>query len=1760
MPEAAKQQSNPFSTGGGGVNFETRVQAAFTVLMLSGRLAPCLPPFPITKIKLQGRYAGFNTDDFIVFAKQPDTDREARLLAQIKHDVSITAKDQTFAEVIQSTWNDFKDESFNLSTDALALITGPLSATDIHDVRPILEWARHSANEEEFFAKINTSNFSSAAKRKKLEAFKTHLKTANGEMDVSDGQFWEFLKAFHLIGYDLDTESGSTLSLLHSLIAQYSNESAPSLWKNIVEEVQGFNQTAGTITLETLSEGIRTAFSTVSFSSWSSDITKLKEHSNYILGGIRTTIGGLHIEQPDIFSELLGLTETSSFIFVSGERGSGKSSLIREFSDYISKSAPISPIFCLRTEDLEQSHLNNVFSAMGLRSSLSDIEAGFALMPKKYLTIESLEKLLELDKTTAFTDLLQLLSKHQGWTVIATGRDYAYQQITFNYLQPFGVNFKTLTLSGFSNDQVQNLCGRLEPLQKISENPKLKPLLKSPFFADLAYRVLQTGTEFTSQDGEKEFRIAVWQNVIAKEQDRANGMPLKRKQAFINIAVSRAKQMVYGVPEADFDGDAVFKLEEDNLVRRDSTNDLVSPSHDVLEDWALDQYIEDAYRKDSGKIQDFLDAIGHEPAINRAFRLWLHQKLRCGENVDDFVSFVLTSQDIQSYWQDETIAAILQGDNPDKFLSSLKDRLFLDDGKLLKRFCFILRIACQTPDPTFISKLKQSDDSSLVDALLLRPYGQGWKAIICFLFENRDSLFEDLIPHVTAVLNNWSSLLNLNEDLPLPAREAGLLALHLLAPLKESYRDNGDRKKLLSIIIKTIPAIHEDFLSLLNTDVFADQADSLADQEEVIPSDVNKNKELEERLQAMGTNQEELLQPILDDDSDDDFRRSHRLNYVEEFCKMAFQGVEAAFFCKYDPDTLIKLALFEWLVTESSNSNGSRHINGRNVAGCFGLHAHNDSFSPASGAKGPFKSLLDFHSRKGLDFILHFLNITADKYAHSTLDTPEQSHYLRIRNSEPLIEQVNIHLNDGSLISQYCSSRLWTAYRNCSLGSYVPTLLMCALMALENWLIAYVEHFEANQIELLFEYILRSSNSVMSTAVLASVATGFSLKVGKAALPLLRTAELYHMDRERTIHECGGNEIDWHRSSFDPLSELYSAERRTAALRPWRKEHLEMLVVRLQFSEWRDEALAAIDLLRASEPQDETMRFLLHRIDSRGWKPVEDQENNRIIFEPEGLEPDLKDIQQQTQEMMQVQNRFSTLCVWSRKTFKNEPLETEYYATWHEALAETKELFEELKAGAVSNLAAMYFGGIVTAAAVFVRDYSSELNKEDVLWCAQLIIQAVMANADSDNSTAIVDATDHDGAAAAASILPILLDFVSEKQEEFIVKKLIAIALTHVNENVRHKAAAGIRNHLWKRDSEFAQKCIIGALEYARFEQDQDNQFVKRRIYSLEGADKEAEITKLQERKDEFRERFANGEISGELEKITLQAYSHWYLLSPCLMIPDGSRESSHIKLLSNILNLSFESEQQEHTYSSERDKNLEIHYKIRLAFIERFAKHIFCLQDLNFQPYLEYLITGCDIAPEFIDYLALQVAVIAERANKKEVYWQLWKELSQKLQKLAISLAASESRSRHQDSMRKLIRNMLCAHTRWQKVDYENQDIVLGKDLLLEFVTNAGNNPDVFEALASLMYHFRSIFFELGIHILSKHQREQGGTRLFSGRNTAFYLERAIQHFLQVDQVGLLSRNLHESCLVLLNAIVETASSRAYYLRQHLIRSRKIL
>jgi hypothetical protein len=256
-----KRLSSPLCTGSAGPNFEAQVQASFVALMLSGGHAPCLPSWPITQIKLQGKIDGFDTDDLVVFVNDSNTNERRKLLAQIKRSVSIRLGDRELGEVMQAAWSDFNNARlYTKGKDQIALITGPLNATDARVLPWLLNHARSTNTPDEFYRDVNTALFSPTESVSKLETIRHHLKIANGGVKVPDALLYDFLKNYHILGYDLGNEYGVILSLLQSLIAQFETLDSKLVWARIVDIVHIRNQHSGTLTRENLPEDLRKAF------------------------------------------------------------------------------------------------------------------------------------------------------------------------------------------------------------------------------------------------------------------------------------------------------------------------------------------------------------------------------------------------------------------------------------------------------------------------------------------------------------------------------------------------------------------------------------------------------------------------------------------------------------------------------------------------------------------------------------------------------------------------------------------------------------------------------------------------------------------------------------------------------------------------------------------------------------------------------------------------------------------------------------------------------------------------------------------------------------------------------------------------------------------------------------------------------------------------------------------------------------------------------------------------------------------------------------------------------------------------------------------------------------------------------------------------------------------------------------------------------------------------------------------------------------
>jgi len=743
-----------------------------------------------------------------------------------------------------------------------------------------------------------------------------------------------------------------------------------------------------------------------------------------------------------------------------------------------------------------------------------------------------------------------------------------------------------------------------------------------------------------------------------------------------------------------------------------------------------------------------------------------------------------------------------------------------------------------------------------------------------------------------------------------------------------------------------------------------------------------------------------------------------------------------------------------------------------------------------------------------------------------------------------------IRANDGTQISLFASPHLWKGYRG---HSTVPYLLQCALMALENWLVEYVESPPPkSELTWIYEYILKSSNSVLTTAVLASIAVGFPKQVGSAAYPLLKCTNLYTLDLIRQLEERGSQEINWFAMRFDPWSEFFAEERKNSALKPWRGESLEALLVKFQFiEEHRSSAYEIIDELSALAEAGEStsLKFLVHRVDTRNWEAVPDEENNRIIFQStQPLSEDLQQAQREHQEIHAHDFSVQRLYLWSRKKFENNETSSSGLIGVDEAIADARKILDILIKGEVGRFETMALGAITTTAAVAVRDYFDALSAEDVNWCLEVITQVIHLNSDDSGDHMAVDATDSNGAVACAYVLAKLLELELDPEPREEIYYAIATAITHVNIHVCASAAKGIRDYLWSMDESFANSCISGALEFARFELTHCTS-----VRALPSSDPDTPPSEWSALVSEFREKIIRAEFEFSPSEITPESHSLWRIHIPILMLPLGNYRDNHINLLHKTVSIVYDNENEQKKRSSNR--SLRLNHDVTVAIQNCLAEHVIASKNDNFKPIRDLLLAGCQQAPSFIYLVKLRFDTAMEQQSDYEGMWELWCLLEAQLHEIALN-AVYTPYSGLQNDLNIFLRGMLYSDEVYQKHPNRIKAIRTGAQYLLEFCRRSACNSLVFESLCSLMYQFPDLFFDRGIHILAAEYRKNTSI-LTSQGNSAYCLEMAIAKLFKLTDK--LSLKMYEACLDLLTGIIETGSARAYYLRESLIRTRRV-
>lgn len=536
-------------------------------------------------------------------------------------------------------------------------------------------------------------------------------------------------------------------------------------------------------------------------------------------------------------------------------------------------------------------------------------------------------------------------------------------------------------------------------------------------------------------------------------------------------------------------------------------------------------------------------------------------------------------------------------------------------------------------------------------------------------------------------------------------------------------------------------------------------------------------------------------------------RREDRL--ADEFADLAVATLTSAFAARDVPGTVTDILRARLLLQRVSKGSLNDYSAASDVDECFGFRSHlRGDFFPASALQGPFHTLFQHHPRLALDFVLEMANHAGTWYGERRWPGHDLER----------AERLTIDVPGHGPVEQWANWRLYGLYRGMTVGPYP---LQSALMALETWLLRMATS-ESAPLEDWLLHALRSSNNVAVTAVVASVCIAHPARAGRAALAVLSHHDLVADDRARMAHESHASvEL---LTGLNPAHGIYENERKTANALQHRREDLEALAIRLQFTPLRDDVWALIDRHRAAaadggDEEAQLWRLALHRMDVRGFRVADEQPpaseattaQGRLVAVTTGaLEPDLQQIVNANGERMRVVNRHLRLqqrahAAWENRTGPEA-------AEWRDLLSEAQRLAQE-----DAGMERWVRGGPGLTAAICLRDRLTALTPDALAWCVAQVARELTEQARGDDEPESAHSRLFGPDRAAAAVLPLVAARVPDLLPDAV--DLLAHTLAHRVIETADYAYSGAGAFLGRGDDDLALRCAAAAVGAAEVEE-----------------------------------------------------------------------------------------------------------------------------------------------------------------------------------------------------------------------------------------------------------------------------------------------------------------------------------------------------
>ncbi|WP_406834020.1 AAA family ATPase [Pseudomonas asiatica] len=1528
--------SSPAATGGAGVYFEQHVQAYWLAQLLVRSIPPILTDRGVTELHFQTEHLGFNTDDFLVVCER-DGEAPAQLVGQVKRNLTISAADDECKKAVGDFWKDFKKaDPFNPQYDRFVLVTLRGTNTLLENFSGLLDCARAACDGNEFQRRLSLKGFISKKSVFQCNELCT-IVSALEDAAITAEDLWPFLCVFHVLSLDLHTSTRQTEAHIKTLLALKSTDSNPlasatAAWNTLLDFTSNANPAAWSLKRSALPAALIQSYSEIG-SHEKHVLTALREHTDLVMRKIRKTIGPtFQLQRARIIQQVLEAMDAKQVVLITGPAGSGKSVIGKEAISFLSRECFA---FGFRVEEFAVAHIDETLHNSQIPARAAELQAILGAQGRKVLVIESVERLLEKNTRDAFSDLMTLAQGDNGLSIVMTCRDYSVEQVQASFLLPAGIDHAVIEVPALDDSELEEIQTAFPSLAIPLGNSALRKILRNPYFIDKARQIpWDAGTPLP--ESERAFRAIFWQQIVRADHSPANGMPRLREEALQELAVRRARALSDHISASGLDPVAIALLKQDSLVvSPDGKPLLVATAHDVLEDWAILQWIEEQHLTDETDLKALSSEIGPHPAVRRSYRKWVAELVdRDTPAADRIFRAAITQADLPAQFRDDTLVSLLKAPSAPEFLARHESDLLANDRAVLKRVILLLRVACMT-SPAWLTGMRGHS------SILSVPDGVAWATVIGLVHGNIDSFGSDDSPLLLALVEDairgiswWAPNIEGAEDV------AGIA--HWLLPRVDSYRRGDVCKRVLKVIAKIPKADPVRF-------------------EAVVRGQIRE-----------GWNHD----PV-----------------AEEFCEILLTGLDGAPAARDLPDLVISIAIGRFLATEEYLREAPFGRSSFDIELHFGIKEYlSTQFFPASAFRGPWIHLLNHHARKGIDFLIQVFNHSAEWYAHPRLgDRLEPAWEVELTFADGLVRKQWINprlwgmyrglsVTPNVLQSLLMALERWLLDYAKSHPDGLDTVLLAILHRSDSAALAAVvasvatahprKSGEALLVLLSVKDYILTDRSRMATEPQTSMLVGM--------FPTLNVENKIYEDERKKSNELPHRQHDLEVAitnlQLGPLASRVQGiiDKHLAELPAPDKCGENDLIWKL--------ALHRMDLRQyvvAEGPPELSMKATVDG---------EDSTNSYIRLEPKPATPEVQQLIDENSKGVEETNSRLGIYTWGLQIFQHNTGSADP-VQWRAKLSGARKM-DRVTDHPDSSRNAPGF-----VAAVCVRDQWVEMSRQEQEWCIDVICSEVSRHADAWGTISRMQRSSMLADRPCAFVMPLLISKSLTQSQTRHVRQAFITAITHPIDEVRWYATKGIDGQFWAASPVLAVR-TVNAISLEASISDSHWRAEEKKRYDKRNPLEHTVAAAASMVRDRF---WTDGAISDDAHivlKIT-ETFGAEAFAKVLVILGQAPNESLAVAAYRRASKYLVDCWNREYSSSSgRRDRNFESEQSIAYC-VQEFVMRV---ADVEAVQVLQPILNVVDRHPREIHSILQGLTTIEDRNSNTKQYWFLWNLFSEKI------------------------------------------------------------------------------------------------------------------------------------------------------------------